>query len=85
MVAVFDVLVSTVVTLVVAVLQSAVEELGVWVVVVAMEYKTDAGSWDAVVEEVVSLDEVIGRVLCVVTSTVASILGTGVVLLVTSG
>lgn len=37
MVAVFNVLVSTVVTLIVAVLQSAAEELGAWVVVVAVE------------------------------------------------
>lgn len=81
-----DVLVSVVVTLVVAVLQSDVEEVGAWVVVVAVEYRTDAGSCDAVVEEVVSLDEVMGRVLCVVTSTdVVSSLGTDVVLLVTNG
>lgn len=73
-----DVLVPTVVTLVVAVLQSTVEELGGWVVVVAVEYKTDAGSCDAVVK-------VMGRVLCVVTSIDVSILGTDVVLLVTSG
>lgn len=81
-----DVLVSVVVTLVVAVLQSDVEEVGAWVVVVAVEYRTDAGSCDTVVEEVVSLDEVMGRVLCVVTSTdVVSSLGTDVVLLVTNG
>lgn len=81
-----DVLVSVVVTLVVAVLQSDVEEVGAWVVVVAVEYRTDAGSCDAVVEEVVCLDEVMGKVLCVVTSTdVVSSLGTDVVLRVTSG
>lgn len=81
-----DVLVSVVVTLVVAVLQSDVEEVGAWVVVVAVEYRTDAGSCDAVVEEVVSLDEVMGKVLCVVTSTdVVSSLGTDVVLRVTNG
>lgn len=57
-----DVLVSVVVTLVVAVLQSDVEEVGAMVVVVAVEYRTDAGICDAVVEEVVSLDEVMGRV-----------------------
>lgn len=57
-----DVLVSGVVTLAVAVLQSDVEEVGAWVVVVAVEYGTDAGICDAVVEEVVSLDEVMGRV-----------------------
>lgn len=80
-----DVLVSVVVTLVVAVLQSDVEEVGAWVVVVAVEYRTDAGSCDAVVEEVVSLDEVMGKVLCVVTSAdVVSSLGTDV-LLVTNG
>lgn len=79
-----DVLVSSVVTLVVAVLQSAVEELGPWAVVVAVEYKADAGSCDAVVEEVVSLDEVMERVLCVVTSADDSSLGT-VVSVMTNG
>lgn len=81
----FDVLVSTVGTFVVAVLKSAVEELGAWVVVVAVGYKTDTGSCDEVVEEVVSLDEVMGRALCVVTFTGVSSLGTVVVLLVTNG
>lgn len=73
-----DVLVPTAVTLVVALLQSAVEELGAWVVVVAVE--TDAGSFDAVVEEVASFVEMIGSVLCVVTSTDDSGLETVVVL-----
>lgn len=81
-----DVLVSVVVTLVVAVLQSDIEKVEAWVVVVAVEYRTDVGSCDAVVEEVVSLDEVMGRVLCMVTSTdVVSSPGTDVVLLVTNG
>lgn len=74
----FTVLVSTVVTLVVAVLQSAVEELGVWLVDVAVEYKTDDGICVVVVK-------VMGRVLCVVTSTEVSSLGNGVVLAVTNG
>lgn len=81
----FDVLVSGVVTLVVNVLQSAVEELGAWVVVVEVEYKADAGSCDAVDEEVVSLDEVTERDLCVVASAEVSSLRSGVISLVTSG
>lgn len=81
-----DVLASVVAIFVVAVLESDVEEIGARVVVVAVECMTDAGCCDAVVEEVVSFDEMIGRVLCVVTSTdVASSRGAIVVLLVTKG
>lgn len=82
-----DTVVSTTLTVVVvAVLQSVVEDVGAGVVVVAVWCGTDVGSSDTVVEEVVSLDGVAGRILSVVTGTnVVSGLTAGVVLLVAKG
>lgn len=65
-----DTVVSTALTfVVVAVLQSVVEDVEAGVVVVAVWCRTDVGSSDTVVEEVVSLNGVAGRILSVVTGT----------------
>lgn len=79
-----DTVVSTTLTfVVVAVLQSVVEDVGAGVVVVAVWCRTDTVT---VVEEVVSLDGVAGRILSVVTGTnVVSGCTAGVVLLVAKG
>lgn len=82
-----DTVVSTMLTfVVVAVLQSVVEDVEAGVVVVAVWCRTDVGSSDTVVEEVVSLDGVAGRILSVVTGTnVVSGCTAGVVLPVAKG
>lgn len=82
-----DTVVPTTLTfVVVAVVQSVVEEVGAGVVVVAVWCRTDVGSSDTVIEEVVSLDGVAGRILSVVTGTnVVSGHTAGVVLLVDKG
>lgn len=79
-----DTVVSTTLTfVVVAVLQSVVEDVGAGVVVVAVCCRTDTVT---IVEGVVSLDGVAGRILSVVTGTnVVSGSTAGVVLLVTKG